>query len=95
MAHNSRITISAITTIATGPNAKVLVVVVAGAGVVTSVAVVVVRLPVMMSVPVVVGAGELADADGVGCWLVVAFALGVLGVCAETPGSVVAGGLLD
>jgi hypothetical protein len=95
MAHNSRITISAITTIATGPNAKVLVVVVAGAGVVTSVAVVVVRLPVVISVPVVVGAGELADADGVGCWLVVAFALGVLGVCAETPGSVVAGGLLD
>lgn len=69
-------------TIATGPNEKVLVVV--GAGVVTSVAVVVVRLPLVMSVPVVVGAavaGVFADAEGAGCcWLVVAFAFGVLGV---------------
>ncbi len=67
-------------TIATGPNANVVLPV---AGVVTSVVVVVVREPVT-SVPVAGAAvaGELADADGVDgcCWLVVAFASGVLGV---------------
>jgi hypothetical protein len=79
------------TTIATGPNRK-LVVVSAGA---TSVAVVVVRvalLPVVMSVPVVVGAaveGELADPVGFDGCCVVALASGVLGAWAETLGSVV------
>ena len=78
------ITIKAMMIIATGPNAKPLLVVVV-VGVVTSVAVVVVRLaevPVVTSVVVGVAAAELVDADGVEVcgWLVVAFASGVLGV---------------
>jgi hypothetical protein len=70
-------------TIATGENVKPLVVVVV-VGVVTSVAVVVVRvaeLPVVTSVVVGPAAAELVDADGVDvCGWLVAFASGVLGV---------------